>query len=151
MYHYVENILKKVNLINKNMKIDFITLSNIIFKDKNNYKLVTDEEKESNFFILNRKFAFKFLKQAQFFNNKNINKSSSMDLWYQFFYNTTNGTPAWWWLTKTNKKTKSDISNTDLKMVKQYHELTNNDIKFLSIYFKDYLKNEIKRIKKFSN
>ena len=133
------------------MKIDFITLSNIIFKDKNNYKLVTDEEKESNFFILNRKFAFKFLKQAQFFNNKNINKSSSMDLWYQFFYNTTNGTPAWWWLTKTNKKTKSDISNTDLKMVKQYHELTNNDIKFLSIYFKDYLKNEIKRIKKFSN
>lgn len=133
------------------MKIDFITLSNIIFKDKNNYKLVTDEEKESNFFILNRKFAFKFLKQAQFFNNKNINKSSSMDLWYQFFYNTTNGTPAWWWLTKTNKKTKSDISNTDLKMVKQYHELTNNDIKFLSTYFKDYLKNEIKRIKKFSN
>lgn len=49
------------------MKIDFITSSNIVFKDKNNYKLVTDEEKESNFFILNRKFAFKFLKHVVLF------------------------------------------------------------------------------------
>lgn len=133
------------------MKIDFITLSNIIFKDKNNYKLVTDEEKESNFFILNRKFAFKFLKQAHFFNNKTINKSSSMDLWYQFFYNTTNGTPAWWWLTKNNKKAKSDISNSDLKMIKEYYELTEKDMKFILSYFKDNLKTEIKRINKFSN
>ena len=53
-------------------KVDFITLANIIFKDKDKYKYISDEEKEANFFILNRKFAFHFLKQAQFFNNKNI-------------------------------------------------------------------------------
>ena len=52
------------------VKVDFITLANIIFKDKDKYKYVSDEEKESNFFILNRKFAINYLKQAQFFNNK---------------------------------------------------------------------------------
>ena len=68
------------------VKIDFITLANIIFKDKNKYNYVSDEEKDSAFFKLNRKFAYKYLKQAQFFNNKNINTSSAIDIWYQIFY-----------------------------------------------------------------
>ena len=57
------------------MDIDFITLAKIIFKDKDKYKFVTDKEKSDCFFKLNRKFAFQNLKKAQFFNNKNIDKS----------------------------------------------------------------------------
>ena len=38
-------------------KVDFISLSNIIFKDKDKYKYVTDEEKHDSFFKLNRKLA----------------------------------------------------------------------------------------------
>ena len=91
-------------------KVDFITLSNIIFKDKEKFKFVSDEEKETNFFMLNRKYAFKYLKQAQFFNNKNIDRASAIDVWYQIFYKTTNGTPAWWWKTKANPKEKSKFS-----------------------------------------
>lgn len=131
-------------------KIDFITLSNIIFKDKDKYKYVTDEEKENNFFMLNRKFSIKFLKQAQFFNNKNVNKSSAIDVWYQVFYKTTNGTPSWWWLTKQTKiNPKSDFVNSDLKLIKEYYDLNDTDIKFLIANFKDKLKDDIKRIKKF--
>ena len=81
-------------------KVDFITLANIIFKNKDKYKFVSDEEKEESFFKLNRKFAFKDIKKAQFFNNKNIDRASSIDVWYQIFYKTTNGTPSWWWKTK---------------------------------------------------
>jgi len=129
-------------------KIDFITLSNIIFKDKDKFKYVSDEEKETNFFMLNRKFAFKFLKQAQFFNNKNIDKPSSIDIWFQIFNNST-GTPQWWWKSKANPKPKSIIPNPDIKLIKEYYNLTDNDIDFLIKYQPDKVKLDIKRIKKF--
>jgi len=133
-------------------KVDFITLSNIIFKNKEKYKHITDEEKENNFFILNRKYAFKYLKQAQFFNNKNINRASAMDIWFQIFYKTTNGTPDWWW--NSNKKTKKEkpiFLNNDIKLIKEYYNLTNKDIEFLTMFYKDKLKEDIKRLKKFDN
>jgi len=130
-------------------KIDFITLANIIFKDKNKYSYVTDEDKENNFFMLNRKFAMKYLKQAQFFNNKNIDKPSAIDIWYQIFYKTTNGTPDWWWKTKQTIKQKSDISKNDLKLVKDFYNLKDKDIDFLIQYENEKLKEDIKRLKKF--
>jgi len=132
-------------------KIDFITLANIIFKDKDKYHFVTDEEKENNFFVLNRKFAIKYLKQAQFFNNKNIDKPSAIDLWYQIFYKTTKGTPDWWWKTKQKTKTKSNISNADLKLIKRFYDLSDKDIDFLTNFYNEKLKEDIERIKRFEN
>jgi len=131
-------------------KVDFITLANIIFKDKSKYKFVSDEEKETNFFMLNRKYAIKFLKQAQFFNNKNVNRASAMDIWYQVFYKTTNGTPQWWWKTKVEAKQKSEFINADIKLVKSYYDITDTDIKFLIKFQPEKLKEDIKRLKKFN-
>lgn len=133
-------------------KVDFITLANIIFKDKDKYKFVSDEEKENNFFMLNRKFAFKYLKQSQFFNNKNINKSSAIDIWYQVFYKTTNGTPLWWWNTSKSKKEankEKEINKNDIKLIKEYYNISDRDINFLIKFYNDKLLDDIKRIKKF--
>ena len=130
-------------------KVDFITLANIIFKDKDKYEFVSDEEKENNFFVLNRKFAYKYLKQAKFFNNKDIDKPSAIDIWYQIFYKTTNGTPQWWWKTKQQAKPKSEFNNAEIKMVKQFYKFTDKDINFLIKYYPDKLREDIKRIKKF--
>lgn len=133
-------------------KVDFITLANIIFKDKDKYKFVSDEEKENNFFMLNRKFAFKYLKQSQFFNNKNINKASAIDIWYQVFYKTTNGTPLWWWNTSKSKKEKNkekEINKNDIKLIKEYYNISDRDINFLIKFYNDKLLDDIKRIKKF--
>jgi hypothetical protein len=130
-------------------KVDFITLANIIFKDKDKYNFISDEEKENNFFVLNRKFAFKYLKQAQFLNNKNINKASAIDLWYQIFYKTTNGIPQWWWKTKQQAKPKSEFSSADLKLVKKHYNISDNDISFLVKFYNQKLKEDIKRLKKF--
>lgn len=134
-------------------KIDFITLSNIIFKDKSKYKFVTDQEKEDNFFKLNRKFAYAYLKQAQFFNNKNIDKSEALDIWYHLFYNKTKDVPNWWWKTKQTKNTKiikSEFSDSDIKLIKSYYNINDNDINFLIHYYSEKMKNDILRIKKFS-
>lgn len=133
-------------------KVDFITLANIIFKEKDKYKFVTDEEKENNFFVINRKFAFKYLRQAQFFNYKSINKASAIDVWFQICYKTTNGTPDWWWKSKQTKKSiKSEFTKNDIELVKNFHKLKDNDIDFLIKYNKDELKENIKKIKKFGN
>ena len=133
-------------------KVDFITLANIIFKDKEKYKLVSDEEKDANFFMLNRKFAITQLKKAQFFNNKNINRASAIDIWFQIFYKTS-GTPQWWWQTKQapKNKIKSEFSNIDIKLIKEYYGINDNDVKFLIKYKSEELKNDIKRLKKFKN
>ena len=131
--------------------MDFITLANIIFKDKQKYKFVSDEEKDNNFFMLNRKYAIKYLKQAQFFNNKNVNRASAIDIWYQVFYKTTNGTPPWWWKTKQPQKvkTKSEFINSDIKLIKDYYNLKDVDIDFLIKFYSEKLKEDIKRLKKF--
>ena len=130
------------------MDIDFITLANIIFKDKDKYKFVTDKEKSDCFFKLNRKFAFQNLKKAQFFNNKNIDKSSATDVWFQIFYN-LKGTPDWWWKTKQTKIVKSNFSNEDLKIFKSFYKLSDTDINFLIKYEEIKVKESIKKIKKF--
>jgi len=134
-------------------KVDFITLANIIFKDKDKYKFVSDDEKKDSFFKLNRKFAYKDLRKAQFFNNKNINPSSSLDIWYQIFYGTTNGTPDWWWKTKqpSKNKIKSEFNNNDINLIKDYYEIKNSDVEFLIKYYSQDLKDDIKRLKKFKN
>ena len=134
-------------------KVDFITLANIIFKDKDKYKFITDEEKEDSFFMLNRKFSYKYLRKTQFFNNKKINKSSSLDIWYQIFYKTTNGTPDWWWKTKqpSKNKIKSEFNNNDLNLIIDYYEIKKSDIEFLIKYYSQDLKDDIKRLKKFKN
>ena len=131
-------------------KVDFITLANIIFKDKDKYKFVSDEEKDANFFMLNRKYAIKYLKQAQFFNDKNVNRASAMDIWYQVFYKTTNGTPQWWWKTKQEVKQKSEFATADIKFIKSYYDITDSDIKFLIKFKSEKLKEDIKRLKKFN-
>ncbi len=132
------------------MSIDFISLGNIIFKDKDKYKFITNEDKERNFFILNRKFAYNDIKKAQFFNNKNIDKSSSLDIWFQIFNNTTN-IPSWYWQTKAKKitkvKTKFKKVETD-DLIKRY-SLSEQDLNFLISYYDDELKKTIKRLKKF--
>lgn len=132
-------------------KVDFITLANIIFKDKSKYEYVSDEEKSDCFFILNRKCAIKYLKQAQFFNNKNIDRASAIDLWYNVFYKTTNGTPDWWWRTsqKAKPKIKSEFTAADIKLIKEYYDITDCDIKFLIKYYSEKMKLDIKRLKKF--
>lgn len=130
------------------MPIDFITLSKIIFKDKDKYKFVEDSDKEKNFFILNRKFAYKDIKKSQFFNNKNISKASSLDIWFSFFKNTTN-IPRWYSLAKLSKKKKHSLKNEDVVNIKDRYKLTDKDFDFLRKYYENDIKIKIKKLKKF--
>jgi len=132
------------------MPIDFISLGNIIFKNKDKYKFITDNDKEKNFFILNRKFAYKDIKKAQFFNNKNLDRSSSLDVWFAIFGNTTN-IPGWYWKTKAKKsiKVKPKFKKDEIDDLMERYNINERDIDFLILYYEDELKKTIKQLKKF--
>ena len=136
------------------MKIDFMQTVDIIFgnrRSKSDWKKLTVEDKENNFFIINRKFAVKYLKQAQFFNNKNVDRASALDVWYLFFRN-AKGTPYWYWAKSSGtKKEKSKISGPDRALLLDRMNLSEFDYDFLYKFYLEDLQYELKKIKRFEN
>lgn len=132
-------------------KIDFIQLSNIIFKNKNKYKLLDDSDKIRNFFIINRKIGHQYIKIAQTFNSKYIDLASVIDIWFVFFRK-NNDIPRWWFDKSQKIKTSKTFQNSDKKLIMDRNEhLNDNDYNFLEKYYKDDLTKEIKKIKKYNN
>jgi hypothetical protein len=131
--------------------MDFIQIVDSIFKNKKNYSSVSDEEKNKNFYIINQKFSAGYVKQAQFFNSKFMDKASALDFW-NLFFRSKQGIPSWYWQAKAKKseeKTKK-ISTADRKLFLQYNEkLKESDVDFLIQYYLPELIQEIKNLKKF--
>jgi hypothetical protein len=135
------------------MKFDFIKISNILFKDKKIYSQIEDSDKEYNFFILNRKLAKNFIKQAQFLNSKFIDKASALDIWFNFINKKNiNTIPGWWYNSdlKKEKEKNSNISKSDKALLLKYHKLKDDDFEFLFKYKNAELQEELKKLKKFS-
>lgn len=136
------------------MKFDFIAISKTLFnsEEKKNWNLIEEQDKDVNFFIINRKIGRGLLKQAAFFNSKFIDKQSSLDFLFLYFKKKNiNFTPAWWW-NKTSKKEKvyKNISNDDIKLLLKYNStLSKEDIHFLILNYNYQVIEEIKKLKKF--
>ena len=136
------------------MKFDFIQTVKAIFDNKDEYKKISDLDKETNFFIINRKFATKFLKQGQFFNSKYMDKSSALDMWNLFFRNQF-GTPGWYWGKKKEKEEKEKVKKLPAKdrelLLKFNEKLKDSDIDFLLTYYQEDVFEEVKKLKKFES
>lgn len=128
--------------------MDFEGIIDCIFINKDKYWKICDEDKEKNFFIINKKFSRRYPKIAQLFNDKNVDKSSAMDRWYLFFKD-TKGIPQWYWGNKIKNKKISYIPDNDINEIKKRLYLKDEDIKFLYKYYKDDLNKYIKKIKKY--
>jgi len=134
---------------NEKMKIDFIEVINRLFKNKIDYKLLIDKDKEDNFFMVNRKIATKYIKGAQFFNSRYVDKATALDIWKYFFRN-AQGIPSWYWAPKNRTKTpKTKTPKKDIEKITSFYDLNNDDFLFLEKYFKDNVDYEIKKLKRF--
>jgi len=129
-------------------KVDFIQIVDCIFKNKDNYKKLEDQDKDDNFFIINRKFSLKFPLHANLFNKEGIDKSSALDVWFEFFRK-NKGVPGWYWAKNPKEKEKRIIPNADRKLIIQYCEISEKDADFLINNYLDEVKDEIKTIKRF--
>lgn len=123
-----------------------------ILKDKQNFKNLSDEDKEKFFFIINRKFARKFPRHSQFFNTKGIDKASAIDIWYSFFIKErTINIPDWYWFKQvSNKKIKSSLKTEEMEYIKNIFNLTDNDVLYIEKNHPEELKEEIVKFKKFN-
>ena len=123
----------------------WIEVADCIFVNKNKYSELTDDDKISSFFILNKKFSFKYPKIAQFLNHKSIDKASAMDQWFIHF-KSVQGIPGWYWKTKSKKDTEKVKKDKSYDKVAKRYELKEEEIKFLIKQFKKDLDKELKRI-----
>jgi hypothetical protein len=130
--------------------MDFIQIVDRIFKNKNSYDEVTDEDKVNAFFKINRKFGKEFPEMANSFNHKSIDKASAIDMWFEFFKNTY-GIPKWYWDPKDKDKVKTTRSTkkSNYDIIKQREELEDFEIQYLEKYYEEDLKQEMKKINKF--
>lgn len=122
--------------------MDFKTLATIIFQRKQDWSEVTDNDKESLFFIFNRYMAKKWPKQAQQFNLKDIDRASAFDVWYQFLRKEVK-LPYWFWKGPTKK---ADPPVKGWQIVQEWYQIRLEDIYIISKFWPKELNAEIKRI-----
>ena len=129
-------------------KMNFKDIADIFFNNKANWKNVSDQDKEENFYIINRKFAIKYPEHAQYFNIKGTDRATAMDLWF-LLLKKVNGIPPWWWASsmKNIKKVEKEksLSKPDIELIKKYTQLSESDILFLYKYYPEEIKNESKK------
>lgn len=125
--------------------MDLSGIVRILFRDKDKYKHLSDEEKESTFFIINRRMCKYSSINAEALNRKGIDRSLAMDIWYEFCGNVTQ-VPSNFWDGLKNISRKKDIldglSEKDKYMIKNYFKKNYNE------YLSESNKKEDKIIKK---
>ena len=132
-------------------KVDFMKIVDFIFKNKQFYGKLTDEDKISNFYMVNHKFAKGCHKKMHLFNSKFIDKASVIDLWFDHFKKQTE-IPGWyfWKSPNTNKKEKdSKIPKADRELFMKSEDLKEEDFNFLVEHYLNDVEYEIKKLKRF--
>lgn len=122
---------------------ELIDVANAMFKNKRDWINITDEDKEKFFFIFNRYFSKMYPEKSQLLNLKNINKVSSMDLWYYFMLNKPY--PKWFW--SKSAKEKPIIPDKDFKLLMRKLNLKDLDVEYLIENHFDFIKEELKYFK----
>jgi len=133
-------------------KYEFTHVVDFIFKNRDKYNNLTDEDKERNFFIINRKFARQYPIHANFFNKKGNDKATALDIWFSFFYKKRiNGIPQWYWYKKAKGKSISKIIKKDeINYLMEFYDITEDDVLYLVDNYTTEIKEEIRKYRKFN-
>jgi hypothetical protein len=122
---------------------ELIDVANAMFKNKKDWINITDEDKEKFFFIFNRYFSKMYPEKSQLLNLKNIDKVSSMDLWYYYMLNKPY--PRWFW--SKSEKQKPVIPDKDFKLLIRKLNLKDLDVEYLIENHFDFISEELKYFK----
>jgi len=122
---------------------ELIDVANAMFKNKKDWINITDEDKEKFFFIFNRYFTKMYPEKSQLLNLKNIDKVSSMDLWYYYMLNKPY--PRWFW--SKSEKQKPVIPDKDFKLLIRKLNLKDLDVEYLIENHFDFISEELKYFK----
>lgn len=122
---------------------EIIDVANAMFKTRNDWQKITDEDKEKFFFIFNRYFSKRYPRQSYLLNMKTTDKSDGMDLWFHFM----KGKPYPQWFWSKTPSDKMEIPEKDNKLLLQKLKLKQSDVDYLVENFPDFIKEELKYYK----
>ncbi len=127
----------------------------ILFTDKSKWNIINDEEKEKNYFILNRIFARQYPIQASALNTKKTDKFLALEIIFNFFKSTIKQ-PYWFFVDWSKmKRTNTLLSDYDFydrkilntfypELLKEVSQKIKDDSKFESITVKSKSKSKKK-------
>ena len=122
---------------------ELIDVANAMFRNRSDWKKITDDDKEKLFFIFNRYFSKKYPEKSHLLNMKTTNKSDGMDLWFHFMKGKSY--PQWFW--SKSPTDKPEIPEKDFKLLMLRLKLKDSDITYLVNNFPDFIKEELKYYK----
>jgi len=121
---------------------EIIDVANAMFRDRNNWKNISDSDKEKYFFIFNRYFSKKYTTNSQLLNIKTVDKIISMDLWFNFMKDKPY--PKWFW-SKSPKVQKTEMPQKDFELLMEKIGLNKEeDLIYLIENYKDIIDEELK-------
>ena len=126
------------------MKIEnnLLQITNCMFKNRENWKWVTDDQKEEFSFIVNRLFSKMYPEYSEICNIKNIDSVSVMNLW--FYFQDGKNYPQWFW-SKSQKIEKTEISEKDFNLLMVKLNINKEeDLIYLIDHFPEIIKEELK-------
>lgn len=122
---------------------DFSATVKALFEDKAEYLEFTQEDKEKNFFIVNRFMSKKYPLMCQELNHKNMPKDICLDVWYSFMKQQR--VPFWFW--KSSKKEAvwpNSFKDSEAKTLMQTYEIDKDSMKILMGHYKEDVKGNLK-------
>ena len=123
---------------------NLLSVANCLFKNRQDWKYVSEEMKIKYFFIINRLLSKKYPEVSQLLNLKTINQVVGMDLIYKFFEGKPY--PKWFW-SKGVTPNDSIISQNDYIFLKKRLELKDQELDFLIKNHFDEVNEELKYFK----
>jgi len=121
---------------------ELIDVANAMFKNRGDWKNISEFDKERFAFIFNRYFSKKYTQHAQFLNYKIIDKVEILNLWFVFM--SKKPYPNWFW-SKTEKRKSESIEKSDFVLLMQKLNLNKSeDLEYLIDHFPDLIQEELK-------
>ena len=122
---------------------ELIDVANAMFRDRNKWESINDEDKIKYFFIINRYLSKKYIHLSSLLNDKSIDKVSAMNTWFLFMK--SQPYPKWFW--SKSPKEKKEISDSDINMIIGEYSINREDLIFLINNYYDVIIDELKYLK----
>jgi len=129
-----------------NDKVNLKDVLDLLFVKRNEFKNLSDENKQKFGFIINRLLSRKYPDVSLNLNYKTKDYITVLNIWWLILFNENKNYHSWIWPSsqKKNKNNDEEIS----MMMERYPDLKKEDILYLRNNFEDFYNNEIKQIKK---
>lgn len=119
---------------------DLTEIVNSLFNKRDNWKSISNEDKEKNFFIINRFLSKNWPKHSQELNKKEMDKSVALDLWFIFLKNKPYPKNFW----HKGKLAKSNLSLNQKNFLMKEFDINQDEIIFISNNYPEIVNQLIK-------